>query len=399
MKILVLNCGSSSVKYKLYEMSDKSVLAQGAVEKLGLKDSFLKFTLPNGEKVVLEKEMPEHTSAVEFILSILTHPEYGCISSLDDINAVGHRLVHGGEAFKESVLITDEVVKKVIECIDLAPLHNPPNIKGIDAVTNLLPKVPQVGVFDTAFHQSMEPYAFMYPLPYRVYEKYGVRRYGFHGTSHRYVSMRACEILGLDYKTTKVVTCHIGNGASMAAINGGKVVDTSMGLTPCEGLMMGTRSGDVDPGALSFIMNKENLGGEGLSQLINKEAGVAGVSGISSDMRDIENAIEQGNERARLAMDMYNHRIKKYLGAYMAILGGCDVIVFTGGVGENQGSTREYACSGMEYAGIVFDAELNSKVRAKEIVLSKPESKVKVMIVPTDEELMIAQDTLDILSK
>ncbi|SJZ71555.1 acetate kinase [Porphyromonas cangingivalis] len=399
MKILVLNCGSSSVKYKLYEMPAKDVLAQGVVEKLGLKDSFLKMTLPNGEKVVLEKEMPEHTSAVEFILENLTSPQYGCIKSFDEINAVGHRLVHGGEAFKESVLITDEVIAKVNECIDLAPLHNPPNLKGIDAIKKLLPSIPQVGVFDTAFQQSMEPHAFMYALPYRVYEKYGVRRYGFHGTSHRYVSKRACEILGKDYNNARIITCHIGNGASMNAIKNGKVIDTTMGLTPTEGLMMGTRCGDVDPGALAFIMGKENLNVEGFSNLINKESGVFGVSGISSDMRDIENAIESGNERAKLAMDMYNHRIKKYIGAFMAELGGCDIIIFTGGVGENQTSTREIVCAGMEYCGIELDNELNSKTRGKEIVISKPSSKVTVMIVPTDEELMIATDTLTLAGK
>ncbi|MDO4770573.1 acetate kinase [Porphyromonas sp.] len=399
MKILVLNCGSSSVKYKLYEMPTKDVLAQGVVEKLGLKDSFLKMTLPNGEKVVLEKEMPEHTSAVEFILENLTSPQYGCIKSFDEINAVGHRLVHGGEAFKESVLITDEVIAKVNECIDLAPLHNPPNLKGIDAIKKLLPTIPQVGVFDTAFQQSMEPHAFMYALPYRVYEKYGVRRYGFHGTSHRYVSKRACEILGKDFNNTRIITCHIGNGASMNAIKNGKVVDTTMGLTPTEGLMMGTRCGDVDPGALAFIMGKENLNVEGFSNLINKESGVFGVSGISSDMRDIENAIEAGNERAKLAMDMYNHRIKKYVGSFMAELGGCDIIIFTGGVGENQTSTREIVCADMEYCGIELDTELNAKTRGKEIVISKPSSKVTVMIVPTDEELMIATDTLALAGK
>lgn len=399
MKILVLNCGSSSVKYKLYEMPAKDVLAQGVVEKLGLKDSFLKMTLPNGEKVVLEKEMPEHTSAVEFILENLTSLQYGCIKSFDEINAVGHRLVHGGEAFKESVLITDEVIAKVNECIDLAPLHNPPNLKGIDAIKKLLPTIPQVGVFDTAFQQSMEPHAFMYALPYRVYEKYGVRRYGFHGTSHRYVSKRACEILGKDYNNTRIITCHIGNGASMNAIKNGKVIDTTMGLTPTEGLMMGTRCGDVDPGALAFIMGKENLNVEGFSNLINKESGVFGVSGISSDMRDIENAIEAGNERAKLAMDMYNHRIKKYVGSFMAELGGCDIIIFTGGVGENQTSTREIVCADMEYCGIELDNELNAKTRGKEIVISKPSSKVTVMIVPTDEELMIATDTLALAGK
>ena len=302
--------------------------------------------------------------------------------------------MHGGERFSESVVINDEVLKAVDEISVLAPLHNPANLKGVDAITKLLPNVKQVAVFDTAFHQSMEPEAYMYALPYRMYSDLKVRRYGFHGTSHRYVSQRACEILGLDYHKAKLITCHIGNGGSVTAIKDGKVLDTSMGLTPTEGLMMGTRTGDVDPGALVFIMEQEGLDAKGLSQLINKESGVAGFSGISSDMRDLEKAISEGNERAKLTLAMYDHRIKKYVGAYLALLNGADAIIFTGGVGENQASTREYVCDHMEYAGIEIDKELNNSVRAKEVVLSTDRSKVKVLIVPTDEELLIARDTL-----
>lgn len=394
MKILVLNCGSSSVKYKLYDMSDESEITSGGVEKVGLPDSFLKFKKANGEKVTIEHDMPTQKEAVQLILDTLVNPEYAFIKSYDEIGAVGHRMVHGGEKFSESVVITDEVLKAVEELIVLAPLHNPANIKGVEATAKLLPHAKQVGVFDTAFHQTMEPHAYMYALPYRMYSDLKVRRYGFHGTSHRYVSKRACEILGLDYSKAKLITCHIGNGGSIAAINGGKVIDTTMGLTPTEGLMMGTRSGDVDPGALVFIMEQEGLDAAGLSKLVNKESGVAGFSEISSDMRDIEDAVAAGNERAKLTLKMYDYRIKKYVGAYLAALNGADAIIFTGGVGENQASTREYVCSDMEYAGIEIDKELNNSVRAKEIVLSTDKSKVKVMIVPTDEELLIARDTL-----
>lgn len=394
MKILVLNCGSSSVKYKLYDMSDESEITSGGVEKVGLPDSFLKFKKGNGEKVTIKHDMPTQKEAVQLILDTLVNPEYAFIKSYDEIGAVGHRMVHGGEKFSESVVITDEVLKAVEELIVLAPLHNPANIKGVEATAKLLPHAKQVGVFDTAFHQTMEPHAYMYALPYRMYSDLKVRRYGFHGTSHRYVSKRACEILGLDYSKAKLITCHIGNGGSIAAINGGKVIDTTMGLTPTEGLMMGTRSGDVDPGALVFIMEQEGLDAAGLSKLVNKESGVAGFSEISSDMRDIEDAIAAGDERAKLTLKMYDYRIKKYVGAYLAALNGADAIIFTGGVGENQASTREYVCSDMEYAGIEIDKELNNSVRAKEIVLSTDKSKVKVMIVPTDEELLIARDTL-----
>lgn len=398
MKILVLNCGSSSVKYKLYDMADEREITSGAVEKVGLPDSFLKFK-HNGEKILIEKELPTQAEAVQLILDTLMDAKYAFIQSYDEIGAVGHRVVHGGETFTESVVIDEECLKAMHDLIDLAPLHNPANIKGVEAISKLLPNIKQVAVFDTAFHQTMEPYAFHYALPYRMYRDLKVRRYGFHGTSHRYVSKRACEILGLDYKTAKLITCHIGNGGSIAAIKGGKVLDTSMGLTPTEGLIMGTRSGDVDPGALAFIMEKEGLDAQGLSKLVNKDSGVAGFSEISSDMRDIEDAIAKGNERAKLALQMYDHRIKKYVGAYLALLNGADAIIFTGGVGENQCTTREVVCSDMEYAGILFDAELNEGKRGQEIILSKPESKVKVLVVPTDEELLIARDTLELTTR
>lgn len=399
MNVLVLNCGSSSVKYKLFQMPEGKVLAQGGVEKLGLSDSFLKLKLPSGEKVVLEKYMPEHTVAIDFILKTITGSEYGCIKSLSEIDAVGHRLVHGGDKFSESVVITDAVVESVKQCIDLAPLHNPSTLKGVAAVTELIPGVPQVGVFDTAFPQTMPQRAFMYALPYEYYEKYGVRRYGFHGTSHRFVSKRACEFLGLDYNKARIITAHIGNGASMCAIKEGKCIDTTMGLTPTEGLMMGTRVGDVDPGALVFIGEKEGLSMAQLSEVINKKSGVLGVSGVSSDMREIEEAISQGNERAKLALEMYDYRIKKYVGAFTAAMGGLDLLIFTGGVGENQTTTREYVCEDMQYMGIEIDRTLNAKIHGDEALLSTKESKVKVVVIPTDEELMIALDTVALTSK
>lgn len=394
MKVLVLNCGSSSIKYKLYDMTTKEVMAQGGIEKLGLPDSFLKFTLADGSKKIIEKNMPEHTVGVELILEVLTNAEYGCIKSLEEIDAVGHRLVHGGEKFNTSVVITPEVIKQMEACTDLAPLHNPANLKGVAAITKILPNVPQVGVFDTAFHQTMPAHAYMYALPYEYYEKYGVRRYGFHGTSHRYVSRRACEFLGLDYENTKVITAHIGGGGSITAIKNGKSIDTSMGLTPVEGLMMGTRCGDVDLGAMTFLMEKENLDAAAVNALINKKSGVMGVSGVSSDMRDIEAAIAEGNERAKLALDMFEYRLLKYIGAYTAALNGVDVLVFTGGIGENQMQTRDYICRGLEYLGVKYDAELNAKTRGEEIEISTPDSKVRVVVIPTDEELTIASDTV-----
>ncbi len=397
MKVLVLNCGSSSIKYKLYDMTTKEVMAQGGIEKLGLPDSFLKFTLADGSKKIIEKNMPEHTVGVELILEVLTNAEYGCIKSLDEIEAVGHRLVHGGEKFNTSVVITPEVIKQMEACTDLAPLHNPANLKGVAAITKILPNVPQVGVFDTAFHQTMPAHAYMYALPYEYYEKYGVRRYGFHGTSHRYVSRRACEFLGLDYENTKIITAHIGGGGSITAIKNGKSIDTSMGLTPVEGLMMGTRCGDVDLGAMTFLMEKENLDAAAVNALINKKSGVMGVSGVSSDMRDIEAAIAEGNERAKLALDMFEYRLLKYIGAYTAALNGVDVLVFTGGIGENQKQTRDFICRGLEYLGVKYDAELNARSRGEEIELSTPDSKVRVVVIPTDEELTIASDTVALI--
>ncbi len=398
MKVLVLNCGSSSIKYKLFNTENKAVLAQGGIEKIGLNGSFLKVTLPTGEKVILERDIPEHTAGIEFIIETLTGKEYGCIKSLDEIDAVGHRIVHGGEKFNASVLITPEVKEKITECFDIAPLHNPANMKGIVAVEKIMPGVPQVGVFDTAFHQTIPQYAYMYALPYSLYEKYGVRRYGFHGTSHRYVSKRVCEFLGVDYKSQRIITCHIGNGGSITAIKDGKSVDTSMGLTPVEGLMMGTRSGDVDAGALTYIMDKEKMTPAEMSDMINKKSGVAGVSGVSSDMREIDAAILKGNERAALALKMYNYRIAKYVGSYIAALNGVDIIVFTGGVGENQSSARAEVCSHFGYMGLKIDEAVNNRIHGDEAVISTPDSTVKVVVVPTDEELMIAMDTESVIA-
>ena len=397
MKILVLNCGSSSIKYKLFDMTTKEVMAQGGIEKIGLPGSFLKLTLPNGEKKILEKDVPEHTTGIDFILNTLVSEEYGAIKSLDEINAVGHRMVHGGEKFAKSVLIDQEVLDTFIACSDLAPLHNPANLKGVNAVSAILPNVPQVGVFDTAFHQTMPDYAYMYAVPYELYTKYGVRRYGFHGTSHRYVSKRVCEFLNIPVEGTKIITCHVGNGGSITAVKDGKSVDTSMGLTPLEGLMMGTRSGDIDGGAVTYIMEKEGLDATGISNLLNKKSGVLGVFEKSSDMRDLESAAAAGEPRAVLAENMYFYRIKKYIGAYAAAMGGVDVIVFTGGVGENQANARSGACEGLEYMGVQVDAEKN-KTRGVEAIISTDDSKVKVVVIPTDEELMIASDTMDILS-
>ena len=397
MKVLVLNCGSSSIKYKLYDMSDESVLAQGGVEKLGLKDSFLKFKLPNGEKKTIEKFMPEHTVGVELILETLTNAEYGCIKSLNEINAVGHRVVHGGEKFNTSVVLTSEILKQIEECSDLAPLHNPANLKGVAAITKILPTIPQVAVFDTAFHQTMPPKAYMYAIPKEMFEKWGVRRYGFHGTSHRYVTKRACEFFGLDCNNSRIITCHLGGGGSVTAVKNGKSIDTSMGLTPVEGLVMGTRSGDVDLGAITYIMDKEKMDVATVNNMINKKSGVLGVSGVSSDMRDILAAMAEGDKRADLSMNMFNYRLLKYIGAYMAVLGGVDAIIFTGGIGEKQNETRDYICRKLEYLGVKFDAELNDKVRGDEVEISTKDSKIRVAVIATDEELTIARDTISLV--
>ena len=397
MKILVLNCGSSSIKYALYNMDDQSVITSGGIEKIGLPDSFIKLKAADGNKVKIEREIPEHTAGVQFIFECLTQGENAVLNSLNEIDAVGHRMVHGGERFNQSVLLTDEVMEAFAQCNDLAPLHNPANIKGVNAVKACLPNVPQVGVFDTAFHQTMPDYAFMYALPYELYKQYGVRRYGFHGTSHRYVSQRVCEFLGCKAEGKKIITCHIGNGASIAAVKDGKCVDTSMGLTPLEGLIMGTRSGDIDAGAVTFLMDKLGLDTAGISTLLNKKSGLLGVSGGYSDFRDILAQIADGNDQARLAKEMYTYRIKKYIGEYAAAMGGVDIILFTGGAGENQWEVREGATNGLEFLGVKVDAEKNHACRATEQIISADDSKVTVCVIPTDEELMIATDTLNLV--
>ena len=401
MKILVLNSGSSSVKYKLIDLegAKADVMAEGGVEKIGLAGGFLKYKREDGSKATLELGLTDHQGAVKAILNILTDSNEGCIKSYSEIDAVGHRVVHGGEKFSASVLIDDAVKEKIRECYDIAPLHNPANMTGIEAIDTLMPGVPQVGVFDTAFHQTMPAKAFMYALPYKFYTEDGVRRYGFHGTSHRYVSAKVCEFLGVDIKDKKIITCHIGNGASMAAIVDGKCVDTSMGLTPVEGLMMGTRVGDVDPGALTYLMTKHGLSATELHNIINKEGGVLGVSGVSNDMREIEAAVAEGNERARLALDMYMLRITKYIGAYAAEMGGVDIIVFTGGVGENQAGLRADVCDTLGFMGVEIDKTVNAGIRGVDAVISAKDSKVTVCVIPTDEELMIARDTEAIVAK
>ncbi len=398
MKILVLNSGSSSVKYKLIDTDSEKTLAEGGVEKIGLADGFLKYKRPDGTKAIIELGLTDHQGAIKAILNLLTDPEWGCLKSFDEIDAVGHRVVHGAETFTKSVLIDGAVKEKIRECYDLAPLHNPANMTGIEAIDALMPGVPQVAVFDTAFHQTMPAKSYMYALPYKFYKEDGVRRYGFHGTSHRYVSQRVCEFLGVDITKQKIITCHIGNGGSITAVEYGKSIDTSMGLTPTEGLMMGTRVGDVDPGVLTFLMLKHGYTAEQLQKIINKESGMAGVTEISSDMREIEAAVNAGNERAQLGLDMYQQRIIKYIGAYAAEMGGVDIIVFTGGVGENQTGLRADVCKPLKFMGVEIDAEAN-KVRGEEAVISSADSKVKVCVIPTDEELMIALDTKDIVSK
>ena len=397
MKILVLNCGSSSIKYKLYNMDDNSVLAAGGVERIGLDEAFIKVTLPNGEKKKIMHDMPDHKEGVNFVFQCLLDSEIGAIKSLDEIDAVGHRIVQGGDLFEKSVIVDKSVEDGIESLCDLAPVHNAGHLKGLRAVDKLMPNTPQVCVFDNAFHSTMPDYAYLYAVPYELYEKYHVRRYGFHGTSHRYVSQRVCEFLGVKPEGKKIITCHIGNGASIAAVKDGKCIDTSMGLTPLEGLMMGTRSGDIDGGAITFIQKKLGLDADGMSNLLNKKSGMLGITGISSDMREIDAACEEGNERAKLAIEMYNYRIRKYIGAYAAAMDGCDIIVFTAGVGENQASMREKVCEGLSFMGVKVDVEKNSGIHGEEAVISTPDSKVTVVVIPTDEELMIATDTMALL--
>ena len=399
MKILVLNCGSSSIKYQLIDMTTTIVLAKGVVEKIGLKGSFLKNERFDGDKVKLDGEILDHQTGIEFILGLMISEKRGVIKGLNEIDAIGHRVVHGGETFKGSCYLDDITIKGIEDCSDLAPLHNPANLKGIYAMKTVLPNVPQVGVFDTSFHQTMPDYSYMYAIPYSLYKKYGIRRYGFHGTSHSYVSKRACEILNVDYASKKIITCHLGNGASMAAIKNGMSMDTSMGLTPVEGLIMGTRSGDIDAGALTLIMEKEEIDFSSLNTLLNKHSGVLGISGISSDMREVESAALEGDERASLSLKMYDYRVKKYIGAYAAAMGGLDLLIFTGGIGENAVETREAICKDLEFLGIDFDKQLNDGVRGKEVIISKKDSRVIVMVVPTNEEFVIASDTCAIVEK
>lgn len=396
MNILVLNCGSSSIKYKLYNMDNESVLAQGGVERIGLDEAFVKVTLPNGEKKKIMHDMPDHKEGVNFVFSLLTDPEIGAIKSLDEIDAVGHRVVQGGDLYEKSVIVDQSVEDGIESLCDLAPVHNAGHLRGLKAVDALMPNTPQVCVFDNAFHSTMPDYAYLYAVPYELYEKYHVRRYGFHGTSHRYVSQRVCDYLGKDIKDMRIITCHIGNGASISAVKGGKCIDTSMGLTPLAGLMMGSRCGDIDPSAVTYLMDKLGKKPQEMADYLNKESGVLGMTHISSDMREIESAAAEGNERAQLALKMYNYRIKKYIGAYAAAMGGVDIIVWTAGVGENQTGTRLEACSGLEYLGVKMDAEAN-KVRGEEAIISTPDSKVTVCVIPTDEEIVIARDTMQLI--
>ena len=397
MKILVLNCGSSSLKYQLIDMENEAVLCIGLVERIGIEGSILTQKKDGVEgKYVKEQPMKDHQDAIKLVLEGVLDSTYGGVKDMAEIDAVGHRVVHGGEKFASSVIITEEVEEAMRKCSELAPLHNPANLMGIDAIKAVLPGVPNVGVFDTAFHQTMPASSYLYGLPHRLYTEYGVRRYGFHGTSHKYVSQRAAAMLGKDIADLKIITCHLGNGASIAAVDGGKVVDTSMGLTPLEGLIMGTRCGDIDPAIIPFIMKKENLDADGVDKLMNKESGVYGMTGISSDFRDISTAAAEGNQKAIDALDAYHKRVKKYIGSYAAEMNGVDAIVFTAGLGENGIDDRLAIASNLEVLGVKMDAEANN-VRGKETVISAADSKVKVLLIPTNEELMIARDTLELV--
>lgn len=396
MKILVINCGSSSIKYKLYEMDTREVLAAGGIERVGQQGAFLKTTDHNGEKIQLDFDCPSHTEGIKMMFDTLMHPQYGAIKSLDEIAAAGHRIVAGGR-FAESRLVTDEMLEEWKTYMDLAPLHNPPALKGYNAVKAVVEHMPNVFVFDTSFHQTMPAHAYMYAVPYHYYEEMNIRRWGAHGTSHRFVTQRVCEVLGTQPENQKIITCHIGNGASVSAVDHGKCIDTSMGLTPLEGLMMGTRTGDIDASVVLAIMKKEGKTPDEMQDLLNKKSGLLGISGLGSDMRDVENGVKEGNERAKLALDMYNYRIKKYIGAYAAAMGGVDTIVFTAGVGEHQWDVRYNALKDLEFLGIEVDYDKNKANFGEEEIISTPNSRVKVVVVPTDEELLIASDTLALI--
>ncbi|EHQ91439.1 acetate/propionate family kinase [Desulfosporosinus youngiae] len=396
MKILVINCGSSSLKYQVIDMATKNAIGKGLVERIGLAGSVLTHRTKSGAKEVITAEIPDHTVAIKLVLEALVSPHYGTIEDLKEICGVGHRVVHGGEKFSKSVLIDDPVMEALEECVELAPLHNPPNIAGIKACQTMMPGVPQVAVFDTAFHQTMQPKSYIYGLPYEYYQTYGIRKYGFHGTSHKYVSQRAAVLLQRPLSELKLISCHLGNGASICAIRGGKSIETSMGFTPLDGLMMGTRSGALDPAIVTYIMNKENLTVDQMNDFLNKKCGALGVSGISSDFRDIEVAAAQGNARAQLALDIFEHDVRQFIGSYAAVLGGVDGIIFTAGVGENSASMREGICNNLEYIGVDLDIEKN-KVRSEEVDVSKPNARCRVLIIPTNEELMIALETNDLI--
>lgn len=396
MKVLVINCGSSSLKYQMFNMQDESVLASGLVERIGIEGSRLKHSVPGKDKQTIEVVMNDHKDALEQVLAAITNEAYGAIKDLSEIEAVGHRVVHAGEKYSGSVVITDDVKNALEECIELAPLHNPPNLIGINAIEELLPGIPNVGVFDTAFHQTMPEKAYIYPIPYEMYEKYGVRRYGFHGTSHKYVSQRAADMMGKNIEDLKIVTCHLGNGASVCAVDGGKSVATSMGFTPLEGLAMGTRAGDLDPAIVTFIMEKEGMSIEDMNNFLNKKSGVLGISGVSSDFRDIEIKAEEGHERSILALQTFDERVKKYIASYAAVMGGVDAVVFTAGLGENSALNRSFICKGLGFMGIKIDEEKNN-IRGKEAFVQTDDSTVKVMVVPTNEELMIARDTVELV--
>ncbi len=397
MKVFVLNCGSSSVKYQLFNMEDESVMAKGLVERIGSDDAILTHTPTGRSSVKQVSSILDHTTAIGQVLEMLVHPEHGVIRDISEIRAVGHRVLHGGPTFTQSVLIDGEVKKAIRDCIPLGPLHNPANLMGILAAESNIPGVPQVAVFDTAFHQTMPKYAFLYPLPYVLYERHKVRRYGFHGTSHRYIARRAAEVLGRPSLGLKIISCHLGNGASIAAVKDGKCMDTSMGLTPLEGLMMGTRSGDIDPAVVFYVMKHENLTIGEMDSLLNKHSGLLGVSGISGDMREIEAGVKSGNERAKVAFDIYEYRIRKYIGAYAVALDGVDAIVFTAGIGENSPFLRQRVCEGLGFLGVTIDPEKNNS-RGKEVDITGDGSKVKVLVIPTNEELVIARDTMEIVS-
>lgn len=392
MKILVVNAGSSSIKYQVMDMTDESVLAVGLVDRVGIPGSTLSHKPLGRDEVVIKKDLPDHTAGMELVLEVLVNPEYGCIKSMDEIGAVGHRVVHGGEFFAESVIIDDQVKKVIRDCFDIAPLHNPPNLMGIDACQKLMPNVKHVAVFDTAFHQTMEPANYMYAIPYEAYEQFRIRRYGFHGTSHFYVAHQAAEMLGKPYEECKIITLHLGNGASMAAINNGKVLETSMGFTPLEGLVMGTRSGDIDPAIVFYLMDKLGMNSQETNNYFNKKSGMLGLSGVSNDLRDVIAAAEEGNERAQIALDVYYNAVRGYIGNYYAKLNGCDCLIFTAGVGENAIETREKICENLDALGIKIDSTKNN-VRGKKVDVATEDSKVRIFVIPTNEELVIARDT------